>query len=219
MRNQKRVSKGFTIIELLIVASLFTVIGTVVAFLFTRGHSAYRHGESHIEIQRTGRDLGCWVTPFLGSMFHAVPSGRTIIVPETTDPNIQRPFVQFRTTEDWLDGAYPSQTTSSRLAQGLGDLGVFEYRINQEAATGNILLEKMELTLDETAPSTTVLNTRTLVRQKASETISNLQFTLQKSNLLLLTFRTSRETRGAANQPLTVNEDFQIVFNLPTKSV
>lgn len=207
--------RGFTISELLIVASLFTIIGTVVAFLFSRGNSAYRHGESHIEMQRAGRQVVARVTPFISSVFNAAsPSTNPIRLPAAADPNVNTTSVIFTTTEDWLSLDYPDAVTSSTLAASTADLRNYTYRITQDN-NGNVVLHQ----LDEPTPDTfNITNTKVLVRQKQSEQISNLRFTLVRSNLLVMEFQTSRETRGDANQPMTVTEDFRITFNLPTKT-
>ncbi len=216
MRGRSKPQWGFTISELLIVASLFTIIGTVVAFLFSRGNSAYRHGESHIEMQRAGRTVVARVTPFISSVFNAAsPTAAAIRLPATADPNIHENTVRFFTTEDWLAPTYPDVNTSSTLANSTADLRNFTYQILQDN-NGNVVLQK----LNEPTPDTfNVANTKVLVRRKADETISNLQFTLVRSNLLVMEFQTSRQTRGDGNQPMTVKEDFRITFNIPTKSV
>lgn len=216
MRSKRKPKKGFTIIELLVVASLFTVIGTVVAMLFTRGNSTYRHGETHIEMQRSGRSIVARLTPYLSSVFNAAsPSANPILVPAAADPNIHEPSVRFVTTEDWLSGSYPSQLTSATLATSTLDLRNFTYQIRQDS-NGDVLLER----LNETSPGTfAVTNTKTIQRQKKDESISNLQFTLVRSNLLLFQFETSKETRSTSNTPMTVKEDFRITYNLPTKGV
>ena len=105
--------------------------------------------------------------------------------------------------------------TSSRSATSTADLRSYIYQV-QQAGDGNIVLER----LDEPTPGTfNVTDTRVLLRKKPSETFSNLRFTLVRSNLLVLRFETSKETRGDNNQPVTVTESFRITFNLPTKSV
>lgn len=211
--------RGFTIVEVLIVASLFTIIGVVVASLFTRGASTYRHGETHIEMQRSGRTVVSRLTPFLSSIFNAAnPTATALIVPASADPNPNPVpnLVRFRTTEDWLNPAYPSQTTSSRMALSTADLRNYTYQIIQDANSGDVLLQKLE----EPTPGTfNVLETRRLVRQKKSEEITNLRFTLARSNLLVMEFETVKETRGDGNQPMTVTEEFRVTYNLPTKTV
>lgn len=214
--SQRPQPKGFTLLEMLIVVSIFGTIATVVALLFSRGTSLYRHGETHIEMQRVGRHITARVTPYITSVFNAAsPSASALLIPATADPNLDSNLVRFRTTEDWLSTNYPSQLTSSRQATSTADLRNYIYQIQLDADS-NVVLERLE----EPTPGTfNVTDSTVLVRKKPSETISNLRFTLVRSNLLLLQFTASKVTRGESNQPMTVNEDFRITFNLPTKSV
>lgn len=215
MRSHRRPVKGFTIIEILIVASLFTIIGTVVALLFSRGNSTYRHGETHIEMQRAGRSIVARMTPYLSSVFNAAnPYASPILVPATADPNISEDKVRFVTTEDWLSNNYPSQLTSATLATSTADLRNYTYQIQQDGS-GNVILERLE---EPTPGNFNITDTRVLRRQKTKEQINNLRFSLVRSNLLLFQFETAKETRGEANTPVMVKEDFRITYNLPTKS-
>lgn len=216
MRPSKRQKTAFTLIEMLIVVSIFAIVSTVVALLFSRGTSLYRHGETHIEMQRSGRHLTARVTPYITSMFNVnSPTASAMIVPATADPNLESPILRFRTTEDWLNAAYPSTLTSSMMAGSTSDLRSHIYQV-QQAPDGNVVLERLE----EPTPGTfNVTDTRVLLRKKPNETFSALRFTLVRSSLLVLKFETSKETRGDNNQPVTITEKFRITFNLPTKSV
>lgn len=214
--RQRLQAQGFSLLEMLIVVSIFGTVATVVTLLFSRGTSLYRHGETHIEMQRVGRHITARVTPYITSIFNASsPSASALLIPATADPAIETNLVRFRTTEDWLSNSYPSQLTSSRLAASTADLRNYVYQIQLDG-DNHVVLERLE----EPTPGTfNVTDSLVLVRKKPSETLSNLRFTLVRSNLLLLQFQVSKETRGDSNQPITVNEDFRITFNLPTKSV
>lgn len=226
--------RAFTIPEMLVVVTLFTIIGTVVAALFTRGNSAYRHGETHIEMQRYGRQVINRITPHASSMFDGRnPSALPIVAPPP-DPALQTQTLTFYTTEDWLSLDYPSPTTSS--TQVLDQAGLrnlrFVYQIRYDnpskpgGGSGDVLLERLNpatfdvATFDPNDPSTyAVTNSRVLVRRKVGETLKNFRFTRVRSTLVVLEFETEKETRSDANQPILINEKFRATFNLPSKSV
>ena len=214
-----RAKRGFTLLEILIVATLFTIIGAVVASLFTRGASTYKHGETHIEMQRNGRRIVARLTPYFNSAIKVgIPLGAPAII------NPQAGEVTFSTTEDWFDPNYPSPTTSATLAPNVGALNEFYYRVRQDGTEGDIFLEKVTETLPSPSPPTrsfTTVDSLRILRQKKNERIKNLRFSLiGTGTLLLMEFETTKMTRGddddsAGAGEIRVEEKFRITYNLP----
>lgn len=220
-----RFRRGFTIPEILVVAGVLVVVGAVVASLFTRGNSLYRHSETHIEMQRSGRVAIARITPYVSSMFDGdIPIGNPIVTPPP-DPLATSESVVFFTTEDWLAPGYPSPSTSSLKVMEHGALESlkFLYRIRLDSradgGTGHVLLER--LAYDETTfvagDSSTYPMTEEMVlyRARTDEEILNFRFHRVRASILTLEFQTKKTTRSDSNQPIVVLEDFRSTFNLP----
>lgn len=221
-------SHGFTLPELMIVMSIMLIIGGVVASLFTRGHSLYRHGETHIEMQRSGRIVIARITPYVSSMFDGdIPIGNPIVTP-SPDPLATSTDVVFFTTEDWLTPGYPSATTSSLAVvdhESLESLK-FLYRVRLDdkdsGGTGHVLLEKLsynEATFNAADPTTCpAVEELVLYRAREDEKLLNFRFSRVRAAVLTLEFQTEKTTRSDANQPIVITEDFRATFNLPHAS-
>ena len=224
--------RGFSLIEMLIVCSIFTLVTGVVAVLFTQGTYTYRHGETHLEMQRGGRALTQRIAPFLATMIDsAVPSlsplrrntngsgGITLDQEMLLDTDY--PEVYFLTTEDWLGPDYPSRTDSSTMALSTSDLGRFMYRIryvdpsSTKMGDGEIFLERL---VQSGTSDYTVEETRRLYNEK-DEAVKNFRFVRVRSNLLQLRFDMENVTRSAQNQAQTTREEFRMTFNIPTQTL
>jgi prepilin-type N-terminal cleavage/methylation domain-containing protein len=241
---RSRRATGFSLIEMLTVMALFATITTVVALIFNRGTFLYRHGEAHIEMQRMGRHLVSRLTPYIASVFDADnPSATPLRSPAFASDS--SPELIFNTTEDWFAPDYPSPTTSARLVASIGDLQRFTYRVRRvnsagDPNDGNVVIERING--DGSAPPYVVTipvidNTRVLLRPKAGESIPccpinnpntpcpspaaeharHFKFTWanDRKNGFYLTFTARTTARSDAGQPIEINEDFRITFNLP----
>lgn len=220
-------SGGFTVVEMLIVCSLLGLVTTVVALLFNKGSLIYRHGEAHIEMQRSGRHLVSRLTPFMGSMFDRDDASKTpVLLPANAGSS--SPELVFNTTEDWFAVGYPSPTTSAIEASSVSNLGKFTYRVRlindaTDSNNGNVVLERIDGDGSAGPPYNTTLpvidNTRVLLRGKPGETIENFAFEWPNNltdDLIRLTFTTRTHARGeTSGKPMEINEDFRITFNLP----
>ena len=212
--------KGFTLLEILIVMSVFSIIATVVATLYTRGFSVYRHGESHIELQREGRNAIARMTPYISSMFDAdLPVGLPMLEPPS-DPTQEADHVTFFSTEDWLAKDYPSPTTSSlevKSYEGIESL-TFLYRIATDQQ-GNIVLERLDYDKDTFTPealgSLPVTDRRVLLQLPKGEEMASFRFYRPRSTVLSLDFEIRKSTRSDANTPLQLREQFRTTFDLP----
>lgn len=238
-----RRSLGFSLIEMLTVMALFATITTVVALIFNRGTFLYRHGESHIEMQRLGRHLVSRLTPYISSAFDP-DSPTKVPLHSPQSAAVSSPELVFNTTEDWFAPDYPSPATSARLAPSVESLQRFTYRIRRvndpaNVNNGNVVVER--LNGDGTPPYVVTAppldNTRVVLRPKEGETIpccpiSNptdpcpsppaeharhfkFSWANDGKNGFYLTFTARTTTRGEAGIPIEVNEDFRITFNLP----
>jgi len=229
---------------MLVVAATFSLITSVVAVLFTQGTYTYRHGESHLTMQRGGRLLAARVTPYLASVFDAVtpsltplwldtdPSAAVITLgqrmpvnPSRGDPthtpvDPEASKLYFTTTEDWLGPGFPSQLTSSTMATSTADLRNFTYRIRYDDPSaavmgdGQVLLER----LIPGAGGLQVEQTRRLYLEK-NEALKDFRFVLARANLLQMEFTMQTSIRSAQNQEQITSENFRFTFNLPTKSL
>jgi prepilin-type N-terminal cleavage/methylation domain-containing protein len=149
MMKPKAVGKrGFSVLEMLIVCALIGLVTTAVALLFTKGTQIYRHGESHIEMQRAGRHLVTRLSPFVQSMFHSnSPTLSPLVNPDVI--GVSRPELVFRTTEDWFAIGYPAAAnTSATTATSISDLRNFFYRVRlvndpTDPNNGNVVLERL----------------------------------------------------------------------------
>lgn len=242
--NFRSRQEGFSLVEMLIVAATFSLITSVIAVLFAQGTYTYRHGESHLAMQRGGRLLAARVTPYLASMFDAVtpsltplwldtdPSAANIVLgqrmpvdPQRGDPNSppvdpEASKLYFTTTEDWLGGGYPSPLSSSTLAASTADLRNYPYRVRYEdpnpaeLGDGQILLER----LVANGPGLQVEQKRRLYIEK-NEGLENFRFVLARANLLQMEFTMRTAVRSAQNQRQVTSENFRFTVNLPTKSL
>lgn len=246
MRRHREKSKpdGFTLIEMLVVVTLFGLIMAVITTLFTKGTQVYRHGESHIELQRSGRHIAARLTPYLATMYDAyVPGSEPILVPPGVHPDNTFGFVRFLTTEDWLgedyDLAARPPTVSTLSAQNSSDLRrhIYQIGLNQEQ---DLILNRLT-TLTPLDPDIdpnfrnptfvpTPTDTRAIVRAKNRNTDNPevfedrngnpaFEFLYPRRNLLLLRYSISKNTRGPNNQLMRITEPFRITFNLPTKII
>lgn len=244
MKARLAKKRGFSLIEMLIVLTVFSLITSVIAVLFTQGMFTYRHGESHLMMQRGGRILAGRVTPYLASMFDAVTPSLTPLWLDTdasaanivlgqrmpvnpargnpgtlpVDPEASKLY--FTTTEDWLGVGYPSQFTSSTKATSTQDLRSYPYRVRYEDPNpavfgdGQILLER----LIPGGAGLVVDQSRPLYIEK-DESLKDFRFVLTRANLLQMEFTMQSRVRSAQNLDQVTNETFRFTFNLPTKSL
>jgi prepilin-type N-terminal cleavage/methylation domain-containing protein len=235
---------GFSLTEMLIVMAIFSLVTTVVALLFSKGSHLYRHGEAHIEMQRSGRHLVSRLTPYIGSVFDSDnPTATPLRSPAGADSS--SPELVFNTTEDWFALDYPSAATSARLVPSIGNLNRFTYRVRRvndatDENDGNVVIERIDG--DGAAPPYVVTlplleNTRVLLRPKPGESIPacpitnasdpcpdppaeharHFRFTWANDlkDGFFLTFTARTTARSEAGLPVEINEDFRITFNLP----
>ena len=181
--------RGFSLLEILIVCSLITLVTAVTISIFHRGTLLYRHGETHIELQRSARQLVTRLTPYIGSMFDAdQPSQRPVRWPSLPGDANATPVLVFVSTEDWFAVDYPSPNTSAIEAPSDKELRKFGYQVRlldlpSDRNHGCFVLER--LTDDATAtlndsplPAApfavnlpTIDNTRVLFRPKRGDVI------------------------------------------------
>jgi prepilin-type N-terminal cleavage/methylation domain-containing protein len=224
--------RGFTVVEMMIVCTLMGLVTTVVAMLFNKGHHLYRHGESHIELQRSGRHLVSRLTPYVSSVFDA-DNPSAVPLRRPAGASLSSPELVFNTTED-----------SARLAPAIKDLEKFTYRVrvvDADDATdenrGCVVIERLEG--DGAAPPYVVStplreNSRVLLRPKQDESIPvcpggdsdactepdhdrHFRFTWANDlkNGFYLSFSIRTTVRGEVGQDMEIFEDFRITFNLP----
>ena len=222
--------RGFTILELTIVFSIFLIIGIVVANLFTHGSAVYRHSEGHIEMQRTGRLAIARMTPYVSSMFDGdLPLELPIIQPPS-EPDAESDRLIFRSTEDWLGNGYPSPQTSSLYVQSHDEIEglTFLYQIRYQAPVGagergEILLEKLnydQATFDAANPATyPVISSKSLYRLKDNEAINEFVFKRLRATVVTLDFKLNTTVKSEVKSPVDVTEDFRATFNLPCSSM
>ncbi len=274
IRTKER-AEAFTLIEMLVVVSMFGLIMGVIATLFAKGTQVYRHGETHIELQRSGRHLASRLTPYLVTAYDAYrPSIDPIVCPAGVNPDFpENPadrvrVVRFYTTEDWLHADYDDRTDIGRLgndqaplmpptissvsALSTADFTQYLYEIGLDEEEdvvlrrlGAFIPEAMLPTrledpnhpiYDASVESTPTSehrpqgDTRALYRMKNRNTDnpetfldadgnSTFEFLYPRRYLLLLRYRISKNTRGANNQLMRINEPFRITFNLPSKLI
>lgn len=219
--RRKTPKSGFTLPEILIVASVLVLIGLVVASLFSKGQHVYRHGETHIEMQRQGRRVIGRLAPYLNSMYDAdLPVSLPILYPPP-DPEQSSDRVLFFTTEDWLADDYPSATSSSLAISAYEqvDALTFLYQVRLESASGNIVLERFaynSATFSLNNPATYPLEKQfTIHRRRGVEAIANFRFKRPKATVLTLEFDIEDSSRSASNTSQELNEHFRTTFNLP----
>lgn len=135
-RPQRADRRGFSLLEILIVSSMITLVTAVTISIFHRGTLLYRHGETHIELQRSARQLVNRLTPYIGSMFDAdQPSARPIDLPANPGEAFATDTLVFCSTEDWFHpdypspGVAPSPATSAIAATGVESLGRYGYQV------------------------------------------------------------------------------------------
>ena len=222
--------RGFTILEMAIVFSIFLIIGIVVANLFSHGSAVYRHSEGHIEMQRTGRLAIARMTPYASSMFDGDLPLELPIVQPPAEPDAESDRLIFRSTEDWLGAGYPSPQTSSLYVQSHEDIEglTFLYQIRYQAPVspvdrGKILLEKLnydQATFDPADPATyPVSSSRTLYGLKENEEITEFVFKRLRATVVTLDFKLKTTVKSEVKAPVEVIEDFRATFNLPCSSM
>lgn len=225
--------RGFSLLEMIFVTVMVSLITSLVALLFNRGTEIYRHGESHIELQRSGRHLVERVTPIIAAMcdrddVSTVPVLRLDSSPPQLLPsNTPQDQLLFYTTEDWFAIGYPTLTTSATLAVSPKTLGKFLYRIRKVTQAsdrnyGNVVLERLESPVPPYVVTPQARdNTRVLLRAKEGEKIEDLSFSLPSSGsasdaaMLRMSFTTVRtDVRVSTAGKLDTKEGFVYKFRL-----
>jgi hypothetical protein len=124
-------------------AALMSLVALFVALLFNSAKTSFELGSTRISGDQKAREVIAKLTPYLSSAFSPAPAGGGAIYDPLVGPASQS--VTFVSTEDWLDSAYPSLTTSARLLPGGPgfSFNFFAYRIRFTGTGGNLILEKV----------------------------------------------------------------------------
>ncbi|MGE0492011.1 MAG: PilW family protein [Vulcanimicrobiota bacterium] len=204
--------KAFTLPELLITMALVSVIGLVLTVVYNQSYTSYDHGSTRVNIQTKGRQAMERLTPVVLSAFPG--SGQTIYVPDSNGTTASELVVS--TTEDWLEPAYPSPTTSALSATGLGDITYHTYRV--VLRNGDLLLERVIANGSnwDTDPN---LAPRSLAHTDRQTTLVEFEVTRESTNALRVRLLMRGKTRGANRQERDIEHDLETILHVPHESL